>query len=126
MHEFSICRSIVTAAIEEYEKLDPQPRQLVKLDVVAGGLHQLVPDYLATAYDALTRETILAGSKLALTILPVRISCRKCGWAGEIQPPFFQCGECDEFETDVVQGREMYLSNLEVAYHEHGVDSGLS
>ncbi|MBU0679233.1 MAG: hydrogenase maturation nickel metallochaperone HypA, partial [Verrucomicrobia bacterium] len=54
MHEFSICEGIVKGIMDEYEKLGPRAGKLQKVHVVVGGLHQVVPDYLETAYEVLT------------------------------------------------------------------------
>ncbi|HEC17630.1 MAG TPA: hydrogenase maturation nickel metallochaperone HypA [Sedimenticola sp.] len=125
MHEFSICRDILAAALEEYRALDPAPKRLKAVRVVAGGMHQIIPEYLATAYGILSRDTPAAGSKLDLVIKPVTGRCRECGWEGEIVPPFFQCAACGALAIDLMQGRELYLDRLEVEDHEHERDQGL-
>ena len=125
MHEFSICRSIVTAALEEYAALDPPPRRLKGIRLVVGGMHQIIPDYLATAYELLTQDTPAAGSRLDLVVQPVIGRCKECDWEGEIVPPFFQCAACKVLAIDVIQGRELYLDCLEVEDDEHERDQGL-
>jgi hydrogenase nickel incorporation protein HypA/HybF len=114
MHELSICRGIVQAALEEYEKLEPRPRRLTRVRVVAGELHQLVPDHLVMAFEVLTRDTPAEGSTLELETVPVTGRCRGCGWEGEIRPPVFQCAECEAFDIEMEKGRELYLDRLEV------------
>ncbi len=114
MHEFAICQQIVTAAVAEVERLDPQPTRVASIRVVIGALHQIVPDYLQGAYEVLTKETGLAGSALELCFLPVTVQCGDCGWIGPIDPPVFSCGQCGEFHVDVQQGQELYLDRLEV------------
>ncbi|MCE9614355.1 MAG: hydrogenase maturation nickel metallochaperone HypA [Lentisphaerae bacterium] len=114
MHEFAICQNIVAAAEVEYARVSPPPRRLLRLRVVAGGLHQIVPEYLTQAYVVLTSDSPLAGSALELAILPVKAQCRRCAWTGQIELPIFQCGACDSFEVDVIQGKELRLESLEV------------
>jgi len=114
MHELSICRGLVRAALEEFEKLEPRPKRLTRVRVVAGELHRLVPDCLATAYEVLTRDTPAEGSALELETVPVTGRCLRCGWQGEIRPPVFQCPRCEAFDIELEKGRELYLDRLEV------------
>ena len=116
MHEFSICRSLVEAIIEEYEALDPPATRLKAARVISGGMHQIVPEYMQNAYQLLTQDSVVAGSVLDLQIQPVIGCCRQCGWQGKIIPPFFQCGACEALAIDVVQGQELYLDRLEVEF----------
>lgn len=118
MHEFSICRSLVEAVLEEYEALDPSAKGLKTVRVVVGGMHQIVPEYLVTAYELLTQDTVAAGSVLDLQIQPVIGYCRECGWQGKIVPPFFQCAVCEALAIDVVKGQELFLDRLGVEFDE--------
>lgn len=114
MHEFSICERIVSAALTEAELLEPPPERIRGIDVVIGGLHQIVPEYLQTAYEVLTKDTLLDGSKMILRTLPVTVKCKQCNWTGTIELPVFACGDCGAFRVDVTGGRELYLDRMEV------------
>ena len=116
MHEMSICQGIVEAVVEEMGRLDPPPERLIKIRVVAGGLHQIVPEYLCDAWTYLTRETPAEGSELELAFTPVRGRCRGegCGWEGEIRPPRFQCPKCERFDLKLTSGKELYLDRMEI------------
>ena len=114
MHEFSICEGIVKAAQEELGRMNPRPKALRRARVVVGRLHAIVPDNMELAYEVLTRDTPIAGSKLELEFVPITAKCRACGWAGGIGPPVFLCGSCLSGDIEVLTGRELYLSNLEV------------
>lgn len=113
MHEFAICERIIAAVQEELDRLPP-PARLCRAHVVAGALHQIVPDYLETAYQVLTRDTPLDNSEMVLDVRPVVGRCRACSWEGEIQPPFFQCGQCEALDVEMTAGKELYLDRLEV------------
>jgi hydrogenase nickel incorporation protein HypA/HybF len=113
MHEFSICERLVNAVLEEVTALDEGTR-VQRVHIVAGALHQIVPEYLATAYEALTGETSLAGSELCMEVRPVVGRCGSCAWEGEITPPFFQCAACEAFNIEMVSGKELFLDRLEI------------
>ena len=119
MHEFSICERLVGAVLEEVDKLDGPAVRVRKVHVVTGALHQIVPEYLTTAYEALTGETVLEGSELCMEVRPVVGRCCTCGWEGEITPPFFQCGACEEFNIKMLSGKELFLDRLEIDEGTH-------
>ncbi len=118
MHEFSLCESILTTALREFEKLSPRPPALMRVRVVMGAMHQVVPDYLQSAWGMLSRDTDAAGATLDLEMTPVTASCQECGWSGGIEPPAFVCGECGGFSVKVIGGNEFFIKTMEVAEHE--------
>jgi hydrogenase nickel incorporation protein HypA/HybF len=114
MHEYSICRRIVSAVLDAMSGAEPPPRRLLRTRVVVGRLHQIVPAYLESAYESLTGGTPASGSTLDVVQPAVRVRCAACGSAGEIEPPRFRCGACDSSDVEVVGGRELYVEHLEV------------
>lgn len=118
MHEFSICEGLVDAVLKEAEKLEPPPDRVIRVQVVMGRLHQIVPDYLAQAFEVLTRGTPAEGAEMKMKTLPVVGRCNACGWEGEVDPPFFRCGRCEALDLDVVKGKELFLERMEVEYDD--------
>ena len=114
MHEFSICRFLIKAIDEEYDRIRPAPAGLESVKVVVGGLHQIVPDYLVGAYGALTKETRFEDSLLKLDFTPVTGHCPACRWEGVIHPPLFVCPECREPGVELRSGKELFIETLEV------------
>ena len=112
VHEFSIAQTIVQAVLAELKKV--QPARLVRARIVAGGLHQLVPDNLTLAYEVLTKDTPAAGSALNIRHVPIMIECRQCHWRGEIRGALFVCGRCKVGDIEITGGRELYLDSIEV------------
>ena len=115
MHELALCSRIVDAAREELQGYSGEP---LRVYVVIGALHQIVPSFLQEAYRALTRDTVLEGTELVLRFIPVRVQCRRCEWEGEIAPPFFSCGACGGTAVDLCAGREFYLEKLTITEKE--------
>ena len=118
MHEFSIGEGLVQGVLKEMARLDPPPCRLVRVRVVMGRLHQIVPDYLTQAFEILTRDTPAQGADLDLVISPIVGRCTECGWEGELEPPFFRCGSCEAPHIEVLKGKELYLDRLEVEYDD--------
>lgn len=115
MHELALCSRIVDAAREE---LTEYSGEALRVYVVIGALHQIVPSFLQEAYRALTRDTVLEGTDLVLRFVPVRVQCRCCDWEGEIAPPFFSCGRCGGTSVALRTGREFYLEKLTITEKE--------
>ena len=113
MHEFSICESIVKAALDEINSRGIKGR-LVAVRVVAGEMHNIVPDCLTLAYEALAKGTAAEGARLDVRTVPVSVECRRCGRQDGIKMPFFRCRHCGSVDVDVRAGRELYLENLEI------------
>ena len=118
MHEFSICQGLVKAILSELEKLDPPNPKLLKASVVIGRLRQIIPETLQFAYETLTKETVIAGSKIEVISAPILAKCPKCGWKGEIKENNFRCGKCGSGEIELSGGMELYLNNLTVEKNE--------
>ena len=119
MHEFSICQSIIQAALDELKKIQPKPAHLTKVRIVTGQYHQLVPDNLLFAYDVLSKNTPAEGSSLEIKLLPIVGQCRSCGWSGEIHKSMYICSACGTADIDVIGGKELYLDSLEVKEHDN-------
>lgn len=118
MHEYAICAGLVDAVLEELDALDPPGGRLRRVRVVAGALHQFVPEFMETAFGLLTRDTPAAGARLELAIRPVTARCPACGWSGEIAVPFFQCPACGSLRLDLLTGKELYLDQLTIEQPE--------
>lgn len=114
MHEVSICQGVVKAVLDELAQRAIGAGRLKRVRVVAGQLHQLVPEALTFAYELLTRETPAAGSQLDVRMPPLEAHCTSCGWRGSIEPPVFLCEACGA-GVEIAGGDELYVEELEIA-----------
>jgi hydrogenase nickel incorporation protein HypA/HybF len=75
-----------------------------------------VPEALAFAWDVAVAGTALAGSRLEVVRVPLRLACRACGEQSEAADPLrVRCGACEGREVDVIGGRELEIATVEVA-----------
>jgi len=114
MHELSICQSILDTALEEFRKVDPPPSCILKMRVVVGELRQVVPDFLQSAYEMVTKDTPAEGSDLEIAHVTIKAKCSACGWEGEIPKTDFHCPKCKSSDIEVSGGMELYLESIEV------------
>ena len=114
MHEVSICQGLVRVVLDELTQRAIGAGRLKRVCVVAGQMHQLVPDALTFAYELLTRDTPAAGSQLELRVPPLDATCKNCGWRGAIEPPVFLCTVCGA-GVAINGGDELFVEELEIS-----------
>ena len=113
MHELSIAMGILESLEEEVSVRGCGPVEAVHVRV--GGLSGVVPQVLASAYQMAAEETPFAGSRLVIEEVPIVIYCRACGGERQVElPGWFCCPECKTPSSEIVSGRELEISALEL------------
>jgi hydrogenase nickel incorporation protein HypA/HybF len=112
MHELSIAISIVNMALEESE------RRGVRIDAVQlelGPLSGVVADALLFSYEMACSGTPLEGSRLAIKEVPIEVYCSACKAQRTLHSmQWFCCPECGTPTPEVIHGRELAITALEV------------
>ena len=88
--------------------------KLLRVHIVVGELRQIVPDFLQTAYEALSKDSPTEGSELVIHKRDARGKCKDCTWEGGIEDFVFICPSCGSFQLETLSGTELYLESLEV------------
>jgi hydrogenase nickel incorporation protein HypA/HybF len=113
MHELSIAISLVEAAQEEAARYGSVPVHAVHLRL--GPLSGVVKDALLFSYDLAAQGTPLEGSRLIVEDVPVLVFCPVCRERRPIRSTqSFCCAECDTPAGEIVQGRELEVTGLEI------------
>jgi hydrogenase nickel incorporation protein HypA/HybF len=112
MHELSIAMSIVELAEEEGEQ---RGVSISAVHLKLGPLSGVVKRALLSAYEMACEQTILAGSQLIIEEVPIVVHCPRCA-ASRTLPSmqWFVCPECKSPVSEVIQGRELQVTGLEV------------
>jgi hydrogenase nickel incorporation protein HypA/HybF len=112
MHELSIAMSIVDLAQEEAERRD------VTIDAVhleLGPLSGVVADALLFSYEIACNGTRLEGSRLVIKQIPIEVFCPACKTPKILRSmQWFCCPECGTPTSDVIHGKELLVTALEV------------
>lgn len=119
MHEFSVMSQMIEGIVEEARKWKAERVEEVVLEL--GEFTMLGEEQLRFAYEVLTKDNILKGSKL--TIVPIKgaVEC-DCGFRGQMSPsedsphrsvPVLECPKCGGLAR-IVGGRECTVKNLRV------------
>ncbi len=119
MHELSIAASIVEAVTESVAAYPGARVKEVRLRV--GVLAAVIEDSLRFCWEIATEGTPLAGSALAVKLLPVVVRCGPCGQDAEIEGMYgFRCPHCGEPAGDLRQGRELEIESIEIEEPDAG------
>ncbi len=124
MHEYSVMRQLISALIEELEKKGINKIESVKVEI--GELTFLYKEQLQFAYEVLSKDTFLEGSKLEVVNIDAEVSCPNCGYQGGIDYledpgfhyniPVISCPDCGE-KPEIIHGKETTIIGVK-AYKE--------
>lgn len=113
MHELSIAASIIDLAQEEAEK---RSVRIIAIHLTLGALSGVVRDALEGSYEIAVAGTALEGSRLVIHEKAVTIFCAACNQPSELPSiQSFVCPRCGAPAGDVLDGRELQVTALEVA-----------
>ncbi|MBP6021325.1 MAG: hydrogenase maturation nickel metallochaperone HypA [Candidatus Methanomethylophilaceae archaeon] len=122
MHEVSIVSSLVRAVLDELGKYNVKSVHAVT--IVVGRLTNLGSEQMEFAYDIVTRDTPLEGSKLIIEEEEIILRCGGCGFQGppkrldfgdsmEHSVPVLSCPECKGPVT-VIAGQSCRVKNMDI------------
>ena len=113
VHELSIAMSIVELAQEEAERRGGF--QVSAIHFRLGPLSGVVKDALLSAYELACEGTPLAGSRLQIEDVPIIVYCPRCADRRPLaSAQDFSCSVCHTPTSEVLQGRELEVSALEI------------
>jgi hydrogenase nickel incorporation protein HypA/HybF len=119
VHEFSVTSQIVQSVLAEAEKRGA--KKVTEVHMTIGKLTFLGLEQVRFAYEALTRGTIMEGSKLIITEQEGMVKCSACGYQGDfkyaddplyhVPMPTLKCLECGS-TVSIAQGKECTITNI--------------
>lgn len=111
MHEISLVRNIFNTLEDEF------PNRMGKLRgiyLTVGELTNVQPLLMQSAFDAvLLDEPRYNKASLHVKVLPIKINCAACGVETEVQQYKFICAQCKSPSSEVIQGEEMLITQVE-------------
>jgi hydrogenase nickel incorporation protein HypA/HybF len=114
MHELSIAMNVVELARGHSRLHGDGPISAVTLRI--GRLSCVHEDSLRYSFELVTEGTPLAGARLRIIEVPIRIWCPTC--KAERELPGIQrlaCPECGHLSGEIRAGRELDLESIELA-----------
>ena len=113
MHELSIAMSILDSVQEEVDRRNCGSVEAIHLRI--GALSGVVPDALRSAYELAAEQTPYASTRLMIEEVPIVIYCAACARNQPIvSSNWFCCPECNTPSNQIVSGRELEITALEL------------
>ncbi len=116
MHELSIAISLIEMAAEKAEQMGGVRVEALHLRL--GPLSGVVKEALLFSFDLAAEGTAIEGARLEIEDVPVVVLCPCCDAERRLPSiQHFHCPVCNTPTPDVVRGRELELTALEVTDH---------
>lgn len=111
MHELSIADNIITAV----KAAMPQHglTRVKRVGLRIGALAGVDATALRFGYAALSAETALAESELAIENVAAAAVCRKCSAKFAVPHFVFVCPKCESSQCDLIAGQELEIAFVE-------------
>lgn len=113
MHEVSLMENTLEIAVEHAHRQGANKIQRLKMRV--GKMSGVVPEALEFAFDVCTQGTIAEGAKLEIESVPVVCYCPNCKIEFQPDDIIYECPECGQLSSQILQGRELELTSLELS-----------
>jgi len=114
MHEMGIVMQIIDitkASIPE----DIENAVVEKVNLRVGKLSGVVPENLQFCFEAAVKDSSLANARLNIEEVPIIAQCSDCGFEWTIHEPVFRCTRCNSGNINVISGKELEISSIEIA-----------
>ncbi|MCK4933823.1 hydrogenase maturation nickel metallochaperone HypA [Candidatus Bathyarchaeota archaeon] len=121
MHEGSITTQIVESISREATRRKAKKVTEVKLTI--GELTFLNPEQVKFWYEVLTKDTIMAGSKLIVEEGKGKVRCLKCSYEGSFKyiedtvlytpMPTLQCPKCNS-SVEIIGGKDCVIRSIKM------------
>jgi hydrogenase nickel incorporation protein HypA/HybF len=112
MHELSIAGNVLDIIRENVPEENLSEVKIVKLEL--GEMAGIVADSLLFCFDVIKLETPFANASLEIKIIPFILYCNKCKKETTNSLGIRMCEECKEFDTEIISGTEMRVTEVEL------------
>ncbi len=113
MHELSIAMEILHIVVKTAGENGSTSVKTINLKV--GDLSGVEVDSLSFSFDAIKGENeVTGGSELVIKKVPVVVRCADCDDEFETNERFLACPACTGFDTLMLQGDELSITDIEV------------
>jgi hydrogenase nickel incorporation protein HypA/HybF len=114
MHEMGIVLRILSIAREAVPREMGEVR-VEAVNVRVGRLAGVSPESLSFCFEAARENTPLEGARLVIEEVPVEAACLDCGAVFAVEDPRFACRQCGGVRVEVLSGRELSVTSIEIA-----------
>lgn len=113
MHEMGIAIQIVEIATASIP-VDLENVRVERINLKVGKLAAVVPENLRFCFQIAAQDTPLRNAELNIVEIQVVVTCKDCDSQWTITEPVFQCRTCNSSSVEVISGRELDISSIEI------------
>lgn len=113
MHELSLMEAVRDQALEQARAHGA--RRIAAITLRIGSLAGVEPEALRFAHQVVMAGTAAAGAELRIEAVPARFGCELCRQPFEAEQGDCLCPRCGSFSRQLLQGRELELTSLELS-----------
>ncbi len=113
MHEMALAESMLDIVLTAARSNGGTRVSTVWLEI--GALSHVAPDALRFCFDAVTRDTAVAGARLEIITTPGLAWCMPCGETVPLAQQGDACPQCGSYQLTVAQGGDMRVKEIELA-----------
>ena len=114
MHEMGIAQELVKIALDSIPQEIENP-MVETVNLRIGKLASVVEHSLTFCFEIIAKDTPLEKARLKIDLVPIRVVCRSCEKEWEVTGPSFQCPFCEDGDVQMLTGREIEITSLELA-----------
>ena len=112
MHELSVCQALI-GQVEKVAR-ENHAHRVISIVIAVGPLSGVEAGLLEHAYPVAAAGTLAEHATLTIETVPVRVRCRRCAAETGAQVNRLVCGDCGDWQVDVIAGEEMLLTRVEI------------
>jgi hydrogenase nickel incorporation protein HypA/HybF len=113
MHEMGIAMQIIDIAVASIPA-DLKNSQVKKVNIKVGKLAAVVPESLQFCFQIAVQDTPLHEAELHIEEIPLKLRCTDCEVEWIAHEPVFLCRECRGTSVEMLSGRELDITSIEV------------
>ncbi len=113
MHEMGIAMEIMEI-VKASIPAEMKDARVEKVNLKVGKLSAIVVDSLRFCFNLVVKDSPLEGVELAVEEVPVVARCKDCRHQWTIDQPVFTCEKCQSGTIDILSGRELDISSIEI------------
>lgn len=112
MHEMTIAVGIVDVVCKKAEEENATKINNVILEI--GEISGVMIDALEFGFEAATKNTLAEGAELKINKINGKAFCKNCNKDFNINNDFTPCPECDDFNIEIKQGKELSIKSFNI------------
>ena len=109
-----IAQQLMNIAIDAIPE-DVENPKIERLNLKIGRLAAVVEHSLTFCFEVITKDTPLEGAQIVIDEIPVMVKCKECHNEWEVEGPVFTCPNCQDGEVEMLTGREIEITSIELA-----------